>query len=64
MESNFPKLAQPAQRALSEAGIHSLEQLTSYTEREIRLMHGIGPNALEKLREALSAKGLTFKKEA
>jgi hypothetical protein len=60
-ESDFPKLAQPALRALAAAGIQSLEQLTGYGESEIRQLHGIGPNALKQLREALAAKGLTFK---
>ena len=64
MENDLPKLAQPAARALSAAGIRSLKQLTGYGEEEIRQLHGIGPNALEKLREALSAQGLTFKRKA
>lgn len=63
LESDLPKLAQPAVRAIAAAGISSLEQLAGYSEEEIRRLHGIGPNALEKLREALAAKGLTFKKE-
>jgi DNA-directed RNA polymerase alpha subunit len=62
-ENNFPKLAQPALRALAGAGIRSLEQLTGYSEAEIRQLHGIGPNALKTLGEALKAKGLSFQKE-
>jgi hypothetical protein len=62
-KNNFPKLAQPALRALAGAGIRSLEQLPGYRESDIRQLHGIGPNALEKLREALAAKGLSFKQE-
>ncbi len=60
-ESDLPKLSQPAQRALAEAGIRRLEQLTGYGESDIRQLHGIGPNALKTLREALAAKGLTFR---
>jgi hypothetical protein len=60
-ESVLPKLSQPAQRALAEAGIRRLEQLTGYGESDIRQLHGIGPNALKTLREALAAKGLTFR---
>lgn len=59
-ENNFPKLAQPALRALAGAGITHLEQLTGYGESEIRQLHGIGPSALKALREALNAKGLSF----
>lgn len=54
-------LAQPAQRALANAGIQTLEQLSQYSEEDIRLLHGIGPNALEKLRNALAERGLAFR---
>ena len=50
-------------RALAGAGIHFLEQCTGYRAKEIRQLHGIGPNALKKLQEALAARGLSFKKE-
>jgi hypothetical protein len=53
-------LARPAQRALAGAGISRLRQLARLTEAEIKQLHGIGPNALEKLRRALRAKGLSF----
>ncbi len=60
-ESDLPmELAAPAQRALAGAGIQSLEQLTKFTEAEIKQLHGIGPNALAQLRRALGAKGLSF----
>ena len=54
------KLAQPAQRALAGAGIQNLKQLTKFSEAEIKQLHGIGPNALNQLRAALAAKGLSF----
>jgi DNA repair protein RadC len=60
-ESDLPaKLSQPAQRALAGAGIKNLKQLTKFSEAEIKQLHGIGPNALGKLRAALEAKGLSF----
>ena len=58
--TNFPKLAQPAQRALAGAGYSRLEQLTHVTETELKQLHGIGPNALKQLRAALEAKGWSF----
>lgn len=61
-ESDFPKLAAPAQRALAGAGYRSLEQLTKVTEDEIKGLHGIGANALETLRRALEERGLSFAK--
>jgi DNA-directed RNA polymerase alpha subunit len=57
---DLPKLAAPARRALAAAGIHRLEQLARMSEAELRGLHGIGPNALETLRRALAARGLSF----
>jgi len=60
-ESDLPdKLAQPAQRAPAAAGIQRLEQLTKFSEDEIKHLHGIGPNALKQLQQALAARGLSF----
>lgn len=59
-ESDLPKLAAPAQRALDGAGIKNLKQLTKFTEAKIKQLHGMGPNALGKLRQALADKGLSF----
>jgi uncharacterized protein YdhG (YjbR/CyaY superfamily) len=57
----FPEgLAQSAQRALANAGIDHLEQLAKVPEAEVQNLHGIGPNALRKLRDALTAHGLSF----
>ena len=61
--SDLPKLASPAQRALAAAGIQRLEQLTRFSEAEIKQLHGIGPNAFKQLRAALRARGLSFAKE-
>jgi hypothetical protein len=60
-ESDLPiDLSRPAQRALHGAGYLRLEQLTKVSETEIKQLHGIGPNAIKKLRSALDAKGLSF----
>ena len=61
-ESDLPKLGAPAHWALAAAGIKSLEQLTRFSEAEIKQLHGIGPNALAKLRQVLAARGLSFAK--
>ena len=59
--SDLPiELAKPAQRALAEADIRRLKQLTKLSEDEVKQLHGIGPNALAQLRRALIAKGLSF----
>ena len=60
-ESDLPiELAQPARRALVGAGYLRLELLTKLTEAEVKQLHGIGPKALDQLRRALRAKGLSF----
>jgi hypothetical protein len=60
-ESDIPiDLAAPARRALIGAGYIRLEQLTKVSETELKRLHGIGPNAIAKLRHALGAKGLSF----
>jgi DNA-directed RNA polymerase alpha subunit len=58
--SDLPKLGAPAHRALDAAGIQRLDQLTQFSEAEIKRLHGIGPHAIEQLRRALAAKGLSF----
>ncbi len=63
-DSDFPDgLAQPALRALDGAGYSRLEQLTKTSEAELKRLHGIGPKALDQLRHALAAKGLSFADE-
>ena len=60
-ESDLPKgLAAPAQRALAGAGIQNLAQLSQFNEAQVKALHGIGPNALKLLRQALAEKGLAF----
>ncbi len=60
--SDLPsRLSMPAQRALAGAGIRQLAQLTRLSERDVKQLHGIGPNALGQLRRALRSRGLAFK---
>jgi len=54
------KLGAPAERALSGAGIKNLKHLTKFSEAEIKQLHGVGPNAIGKLRRALADQGLSF----
>jgi hypothetical protein len=60
-ESDLPSvLAKPARRALAGAGFVRLEQLTTDSEAEVLRLHGMGPKALDQLRRALAARGLSF----
>ena len=63
-ESDLPiGLSAPARRALVGAGYLRLEQLTKVSEKEIKRLHGIGPNALKQLSHALGTQGLSFADE-
>lgn len=56
----FNKLGKPAQRALANAGITNLEELSKLTEKELMKLHGIGKSSLPVLKEAMATKGLSF----
>jgi hypothetical protein len=60
-KTDLPKLAAPARRALLGAGYTRLEQLAEVSESEVMKLHGMGPNALRVLREALEQRGLSFR---
>ena len=60
-ETDLPKLAAPARRALIGAGYTRLEHLTRVEESEVMKLHGMGPNAMEVLRSALEERGLSFR---
>ena len=61
-ESDLPaELASPARRALVGAGFVRLEQFTRVSEDEVLKLHGMGSKALEQLRRALAARGLSFR---
>ena len=63
MTNDFPKISNPALRALNNAGITSLAKLSQYSEEEILELHGMGPSTIPKLRTALRAKRFSFKKK-
>lgn len=54
------RLAAPARRALEGAGLTTLAKIARKTEEEILALHGMGPNAVAKLRESLAAAGLKW----
>jgi DNA-directed RNA polymerase alpha subunit len=59
----FPFIGAPAFRALDNAGIRSLKDLTKWTEQDLLDLHGFGHRALRLLNDALKEKGLTFYKK-
>ncbi|WP_341518332.1 RNA polymerase alpha subunit C-terminal domain-containing protein [Bacillus paramobilis] len=54
-------LSSPARNALQHHGIHTIEELSKYSEKEILKLHGMGPASMPKLRKALEEAGLSFK---
>lgn len=59
----LPHLGAAATRALTAHGLDRLEQVASRTEAEVRALHGVGPYALDRLRAAMDAAGLSFRSE-
>jgi len=55
-------LAAPARRALEAAGLTSLAKLAQKPEAQVSELHGMGPNAISKLRAALAKDRLSFRK--
>ncbi|WOV89112.1 RNA polymerase alpha subunit C-terminal domain-containing protein [Sporosarcina oncorhynchi] len=61
-ESGFlSKLSSPARNALIHEKIDTLQKLSTYTEKEILKLHGIGPASLPTMRSSLEEEGLSFK---
>lgn len=54
-------LVGPARRALMNNGIHTLEQLSQYTEEEVLAFHGIGKSSIPKLQAELQKANLEFR---
>ncbi|MFM7125074.1 MAG: hypothetical protein ACKOXW_07290 [Actinomycetes bacterium] len=54
-------LAAPARRALVDAGLTKLTQLSKWTRADLGSLHGMGPNALTKIDDALKASGFSYR---
>jgi predicted RecB family nuclease len=60
-EGFLAKLAAPARRALEGAGLTTLAKLARKSEAQVMQLHGMGPNAISKLRASLHKNGLKFR---
>ena len=58
--SDLPKISRPAASALASAGITSLAEAAAFGRSELLRLHGVGPQALRILDEALAEHGLTW----
>ena len=59
-EEGLPSIGSPATRALAEAGITTLEQVSQHRAADLLALHGVGPKAIAILRSALADRGETF----
>ena len=60
-ESDLPKIGRPATQALAVIGVTTLAQVARMSEKELLALHGVGPNAVRILREALAERGKAFR---
>ena len=60
-DDDLPPIGAPATRALAAVGITRLSQLPEHGEAELAALHGVGPRAVGRLREALAERGLSFR---
>lgn len=59
--AEFPaSIGRPANAALVNRGITTLEQVAALSERDLLDIHGVGPKAVRILGEALAGRGLAF----
>lgn len=62
LSPELKSIAAPARRALECIGVNSILQLSKFKKSEIMGLHGIGPDALNKMKKAMDQLGLAFKK--
>ena len=62
-EGFLAALSAPARRALQTAGITTLETLSTFSEKDILKLHGMGPRSIPPWKDALAASGLRFRDE-
>ncbi len=60
-EEFLSAIVAPARRALENAGITTLNQLSKMSELDVLKLHGMGPATIPKLRSTLKLKGLSFR---
>lgn len=58
----FPKgLSGPALRALAAARVRSVSDLAKWAEKDLRVLHGMGPKAITALKVALAGRSKKLK---
>lgn len=54
----------PATRALLGAGLTTLSQVATHTEKELSALHGVGPKAVRILAQSLEREGMSLRDDA
>ncbi|MCY9787241.1 helix-hairpin-helix domain-containing protein [Nocardiopsis sp. EMB25] len=54
-------IGKPATRALLGAGLGTLAEVATRSEKELLALHGVGPKAVRILRETLAEKGMSLR---
>lgn len=57
---DLPPLGRPANSALLEAGLTTLDQIAALRRDELLAMHGVGPKAVALLAAALAGRDAAF----
>jgi DNA-directed RNA polymerase alpha subunit len=60
--NEFSVLSAPARRALKNAGIVNIENLSNYSTKDLIKLHGLGPSSIPKIKKLLEIQGLALKK--
>lgn len=55
-----PSIGAPATRALRNADLHTLEEVSTWSRRDLAALHGVGPIALERLAAVMAELGLRY----
>jgi len=59
--TELPRIGRPATGALAAIGITTLEGAAALGEKQLLAQHGVGPRAVQILRDALAAAGKELK---
>lgn len=61
-DSHFlTEISAPARRALEKEGLITLQMLAACSESELLQLHGVGPDAIKKIRLAMKDAGVKLK---
>ncbi|WP_239775916.1 DNA-binding protein [Mammaliicoccus sp. K-M42] len=60
--THLPKIGKPATNALDKINVTTLEQVSKLDYHNLSKLHGVGPKAINILKEALNEQGMSFSK--